>query len=350
MLSRQAAAAAGGPRATRLAIASNQLRRIASQASASSSSSGPTSTQTASPSTDSSSTHQQGSKSSSSSPPDAATIILLDSLPQIPQYGFMKQAYLRTSSSFSIVDPEEASKRLRVIDTLFPGPPTLFETALFTAWNTISDLATIHDIPTERVIETLRSGSPLTNGAEVTGKPVRMQQSLSKSEEKQALEKVTELIESRLRHSWSIRSHLESGLTSLSTASPTTSTLHSIFPHQTILPNLPNPGPFFSLSRTFVEAALTDPIAQKKTGWIDADDSDWYAVRARLTAAYAMVTLHMASGKTAHFQDSQALLRRIVRGRETGLVATVQGLRQSGGEWVKWGGRGWLGVFRSLGL
>ena len=139
-------------------------------------------------------------------------------------------------------------------------------------------------------------------------------------------------------------------MTALCTRSPTTSTLHTAFPHRTLLPNLPDPGPLLSLSSSFVATLLTHPSTQRVTGWIDPDGPEWYAVRTRLTLAYTAATLHMASGRTAHFQDTQQLLHRITSARDTGLAATAGTMLTSAKEWTRWGGRGWLGVFRSLGL
>lgn len=117
-------------------------------------------------------------------------------------------------------------------------------------------------------------------------------------------------------------------------------------PHRTLLPNLPTPTPLLTLTSRFVDAVLT----RGETGWIDPDSPEWYAVRARLTLAYTAATLHAASGQVVHFQDTQRLFQRIVAGRETGVLATLSDAAGSAGEWIRWGGRGWLGVFRSLGL
>lgn len=240
---------------------------------------------------------------------------------------------------------------MRIVNTLFPGPQTTFDAKLFTAWNKVADLATIHATPMEQIIDSLRVGREVglaENGME--GRPVRMQQSLTAEEEKAALDKVAQIIEDRLRLSWAVKSHLTHGITSLSTDSPTSSTLHSIFPHQTILPNVPNPGPLLDLSSSFVSSSLTHPTAQRRTGYIDPDGPAWYSIRSRLTFAYLAATLHAASPSISHFQDTQHLFRDILHGRESGLAATLSSLAGSAGEWVKWGGRGWLGVLRSLGL
>ncbi|TKY86549.1 hypothetical protein EX895_004698 [Sporisorium graminicola] len=279
----------------------------------------------------------QHSTSSSSTHPDAATQLLLETIPAIPQYGFTKDAYLCSSTA------ADRLKRERIVHTLFPGPASTFDARLFTAWNNVCDLAVVHSVSPERVLGSLKSGQ---NVGARESKPVRTQSSLSKDAETIALAKVASVIEERLRLSWSVRHHLTHGLTALSTLSPTTSTLHSIFPHQTLLPNLPTPLPLLDLTSTFIETVLT----QGQTGWIDPDTTEWYAVRARLTLAYTAATLHAASSQVLHFQDTQRLFQSVVSGRENGLAATVEDVVGRAAEWTRWGGRGWLGVLRSLGL
>lgn len=104
------------------------------------------------------------------------------------------------------------------------------------------------------------------------------------------------------------------------------------------------------LSSDFVSNVLTIPAAQARTGWLDADSTDWYSVRARLIAAYLLTTLHISSGQIAHFDDSQRFFRRIMAGRDSGLAATLESAIKSRNEWIEWGGRGWVGILRSLGL
>ncbi|SOV05248.1 uncharacterized protein UDID_03327 [Ustilago sp. UG-2017a] len=296
-----------------------------------------------SPSTSNIRRAQQGP--SRSTPPDASTLLLLNTIPSIPEYGFTKQAYLRSTPS---LDPEEVTKRLRILTTLFPGPDSAFDSQLFRTWSRICDLSIIHSTPPEQILASLIDGVNLADAQE--GKPIRMQRSLTSADQSCALSKVTALLEERLRLSWEVKGHLMYGLSALSTLSPTASRLHSVFPHETILPNLPNPAPLLNLSSELVSMVLTDPIAQRKTGWIDPDGPSWYTIRSRLTLAYTMATLHAASPSVTSFQDTQALFQRVVRARDAGLAATVGGLAQSGAEWVRWGGRGWLGILRSLGL
>lgn len=141
--------------------------------------------------------------------PDASTSILLETLPNIPRYGFTTHAFLQAapSSPFSSsIDPEQTLKRSRTLSTLFPGPPSTFDSRLFTTWNTVCDLSVLHDLSTEAVTEALQRGQAV--GQEVEGKPVRMQQSLSEEEEKKALSKIVQMVEDRLRLSWAVRSHL----------------------------------------------------------------------------------------------------------------------------------------------
>lgn len=126
--------------------------------------------------------------------------------------------------------------------------------------------------------------------------------------------------------------------------------MHSILPHKSILPSLPNPGAMLALCSDFVSSVLTNPAAQARTGWTDADSGDWYSVRARLIAAYLLTTLHISSGQITHFADSQTFFRRIMMGRDNGLAASVEAALKSRDQWIQWGGRGWVGILRSLGL
>ncbi|CDU25835.1 uncharacterized protein SPSC_06006 [Sporisorium scitamineum] len=296
------------------------------------------------PSAQTSTDHEHST--SSNTHPDAATLLLLNTIPSIPQYGFTKAAYLSSSSSSSSSSPSSPADRLkaeRILQTLFPGPDSSFDARLFTAWNDVYDLASLHALSPEAVLQSLKSGQRV-GGMET--KQVRTQSRLSKDAERTALGKVTSIIETRLRHSYTVRRHLTHGMTQLSTLSPTTSRLHSIFPHATVLPNLPTPLPLLTMASRFVNGVLTHAA----TGWVDEDGPEWYAVRARLGVGYVAAMLHVASGGVESFQDTQRLLERVVKGRESGVMATVGEVVGGVREWMGWGGRGWLGVFRSLGL
>ncbi|KAJ9476258.1 hypothetical protein PHBOTO_006351 [Pseudozyma hubeiensis] len=282
---------------------------------------------------------QSTSQHTSKALPNASTLLLLDSIPHIPQYGFTKQAYFASSPS------SDPTRSVRIVETLFPGPDSHFESQLFTAWNNCCDISAIHSVPISTVVQLVRDGQDPDSP---TARPVRMTP-LSPTESRTALHNVTTLLESRLHHFHFIRTHLLPALTSLSTLSPTTSSLHSAFPHQTLLPNLPTPLPLLTLASAFVDHALTHPAAQLRTGWSDPDGPDWYAVRARLSAAYTAAILHAASG-SGGWDETRGVLWKVVRAREDGLVSAVGAMVKGGGEWVRWGGRGWLGVLRSLGL
>lgn len=140
------------------------------------------------------------------------------------------------------------------------------------------------------------------------------------------------------------------GITAFSSYSASTSALHTVLPHKSVLPAIPDPSAMLGLSSDFVSSVLSNPAVQSRTGWLDADSTDWYAVRARLTTAYLLTTLHISSGQISHFDDSRHFFRRIMAGRDSGLAATVESTFKSSKEWVQWGGRGWVGVLRSLGL
>ena len=159
--------------------------------------------------TPNSSAHPDTSSSSANtaphaSAPDASTLLLLNALPQIAQYGFSKHAYLPPSSAAAL-DAAEVARRMRVVETLFPRGPAAFESSLFTMWNSVCDLAVVHGVSVDHVVQALQRGDQV--GAASQNKPVRMH-GLSEAEERVALGKVVELIEQRLRQSWAVRGHL----------------------------------------------------------------------------------------------------------------------------------------------
>ena len=156
------------------------------------------------PDTSSSSANSAPHASAPNTAPDASTLLLLNALPQIAQYGFSKHAYLPPSSAAAL-DAAEVARRMRVVETLFPRGPAAFESSLFSMWNSVCDLAVVHGVSVDHVVQALQRGEQL--GAASQSKPVRMQ-GLSAAEEKVALEKIVELIEQRLRQSWAVRGHL----------------------------------------------------------------------------------------------------------------------------------------------
>ncbi|SPO48953.1 uncharacterized protein PSANT_06644 [Moesziomyces antarcticus] len=272
---------------------------------------------------------------------DLTTTVLLDALPAVSQYGFTKHAYMHADGVH-----HDVNQRLRTVDTLFPGPDSTFEAALFQAWNSVSNHASIHATTPQHIITALRNGT-LDKEAQ---RPVRLDAQLSEEQQRKALANVAELMLDRLKLSWNARPHLQQGLAAVSTASPETSTWHSVFPHKTVLPDLPTPRPLLEMASGFVGDALSHPAAQQRTGWIDSDGVDWYAVRTRLTLAYLAATLHAAAPSITNLADTAALFNRILAARDTGAIATAHTLLSSSTQWVQWGSRGWLGVFRSLGI
>lgn len=276
--------------------------------------------------------------------PNAALQVLLDSIVHIPKYGFSKQAYL--ASYNSTLSAAETAKRLQTLQTLFPGPDCLFSSQLFIAWNRLCDLSIIHELTHERVLHLIRNGHHFP----AHPPPTISTQPPSESHLQDSLSKVTLLIEQRLYLSWAVRHHLIQAITSLSTFPATQTPLHFV-PLGTCLSDLrlPNALPLLELSSNLVSMTLTHPAAQNKTHWIDPDGPQWYSIRARLTLAYTAATLHAASAHVHHWQESRAVLRKIISDREHGILATLSNRIDSGKQWAKWGGRGWLGVLRSLG-
>ncbi|GAC71607.1 hypothetical protein PANT_4c00024 [Moesziomyces antarcticus T-34] len=203
---------------------------------------------------------------------DLTTTVLLDALPAVSQYGFSKHAYIHAAGAQTDLD-----RRSRTVDTLFPGPNSTFEAALFQTWNSVSNHAAIRATSPQDIIAILRANGTLDGESQ---RPVRINAQVSEEEQRKALEKVAELMLDRLRLSWNARPHLQQGLAAVSTASPETSTWHSVFPHKTVLPDLPTPRPLLEMAGGFVGEALAHPAAQQRTGWIDSDGVDCGVVRA----------------------------------------------------------------------
>ncbi|KAI3482524.1 hypothetical protein L1887_54829 [Cichorium endivia] len=171
---------------------------------------------------------------------DLTTTVLLDALPAVSQYGFSKHAYIHAAGAQTDLD-----RRSRTVDTLFPGPDSTFEAALFQTWNSVSNHAAIRATSPQDIIAILRANGTLDGE---TQRPVRINAQLSEEEKRKALAKVAELMLDRLRLSWDARPHLQQGLAAVSTASPETSTWHSVFPHKTVLPDLPTPRPLLEMA------------------------------------------------------------------------------------------------------
>lgn len=96
-----------------------------------------------------------------------------------------------------------------MLDTLFPGPESVFQAQLFTTWNNVADLSVVYGLKPEEVVRVLRAGGTLLDeGGSERKKPIRMQPRLDENAEKEALLKVAALIEKRLRLSYEVKDHL----------------------------------------------------------------------------------------------------------------------------------------------
>ncbi|PWY99898.1 hypothetical protein BCV70DRAFT_200806 [Testicularia cyperi] len=304
------------------------------------------------------------------------TQILLQSLPHVDTHGFTKHAYLSTDgkcvtgATFPSLDPSHSNltqaQKSRLLTTLFSSSTRAFDAALFHMWAQTSDVQVSHRLasPAEAAGVLIRGGSspaPSTlafqaaagggAGGGAAGRRVDMRASLSSNQEREALQKLSTLVEERLGISWRIRRHLVQGISAYCTLDPSSFSMLSALAHRSMLPAaLPDAAQLLGFSSRFVDALLTSPQAQQQTGWLEPDGPGWYTIRTRLAAAYLLATLHMASGHTTHFQDTQLYFRRILADRETGVLATLSNAIHSAGQWSTWGARGWLGIFRSLGL
>jgi hypothetical protein len=102
---------------------------------------------------------------------------------------------------------------------------------------------------------------------------------------------------------------------------------------------LPSPAPSLARAWSIVDEAsyLALPTV---------DEQDWYASRIRLTNAFVLAELHMLSPDySGNVHDSLRLFRKLAKKN-----IIIPSNAPDPGAWTMWGTRGWLGIFRSLGL
>lgn len=144
------------------------------------------------------------------------TKVLLNSLPHIPDYGFTRSAFLLSDAVQSTLASKQAGSdgeldRTRVLDTLFPGPPTVFDSELFRTWSQVHDLEAIYQTSADHIGQQLLSGHhprEQYDGTDAGRTRVEMRSSLSQDESREALLNVQRIVEDRLRSCWNVRQHM----------------------------------------------------------------------------------------------------------------------------------------------
>ncbi|EPQ29234.1 uncharacterized protein PFL1_02989 [Pseudozyma flocculosa PF-1] len=241
--------------------------------------------------------------------------LLQRSLPHIPSYGF-------TQRCVAASNPDVAA---HTISSLFPGPDTASTSAprrLFHAY----DEHALHS-----VLPSLDEGA---------GREVRMSPP-SEQEERKRYDDVVEKLVERLRRSWDVRGALVDGLAN-EARHPIT---HLLPLGRWSFDTIPTPLPLLQRSQAITARILTHPSLR----YAESDTTQWYATRARLAFAFVVAELHVASQR-AECEASQDLLRRVAHARDTSVLSDVLRLRGDANEWIRWGGRGWVGTLRSWGL
>ena len=163
-----------------------------------------------------------------------------------------------------------------------------------------------------------------------TSKSIQTDIKDEKARDKKAIENVELLLAGKLVHSVPFRDHLIDALAIL-TASK------SLQPFSTI----PTPIPVMERAWTITDEAI------HLANWKGSLGVDWYTHRARLTNAFLMAELHLLSPEfEGDVHQSIHVLRRLARPHSIFGSESIQ----SASQWIDWGARGWLGIFRSIGL
>ena len=236
--------------------------------------------------------------------------LLRKSLVHVPTKGFTVAAIRQTLQEYPNVD---AAKLDRALAALFPGPDsasTAGPRRLWQAWDN----------------EVLK----------------RMKQEYSnKGTETHAYESTVDWLCERLKHSVPVRSHLLPAFTLLA-SEPLLGQSPTLIPFLSKTPTIPNPGPVMARAVQIAEDATfaTDLVTEKGT--------EWFTKRSRLAFSYGTAELALVTQPSMTQEQAINLLRRLATtpGAYEFLRQHTQSLRL----WVEWGGRGWLGILRSLGL
>ncbi|PWN54171.1 hypothetical protein IE53DRAFT_383256 [Violaceomyces palustris] len=302
----------------------------------------------------------------------AVQALLRNALPQVKRYGFTREAILAgngpSSSSSQVSLPDQGLRgglSEFTLSKLFPGKdsdPTSAPNSLFRYWDQ------------ESLRVSLERFKRLSSGEDASVQETREEVYMS----------AVQILETRLELSGEVRDHLLQAFTNLSTVNlptpPTQSLPTSLQRALNVLPwpvmfrflpkALPNPEPMVSRAYDLADITLSNlshlekshpiPNSSPSPSSLSASEDhmkiyrDYYDDRARLTLAYLLSELHLSSPSEPSSrdpEDSKKLFRRIaVHGRRTSLAADLERVLKSSQGWITWGSRGWLGIFRSLGL
>lgn len=229
---------------------------------------------------------------------------IIQAQPYIQQHGFTLQSIRAAISSgkVTINNKEELA-------TLFPNQTELSK-----------QLLTQFD----------KEGLKVASSSLLPSKPQGLNDEKSNAEDKRAIEKVELLLAGKLLQSVSYREHIVDALALLTAAKD----------RQTFS-NIPTPLPIMQRAWNVTDEAI------HMAKWKGRLETDWYTHRTRLTNAFLMAELHLLSPDfqgDAH--QSVHVLRRLARPHSIFDSELIQNASQ----WINWGSRGWLGIFRSVGL
>ncbi|PWN37553.1 uncharacterized protein FA14DRAFT_176843 [Meira miltonrushii] len=148
--------------------------------------------------------------------------------------------------------------------------------------------------------------------------------------DRRAIEQVELLLAGKLLHSVPFREHIVDALAVLTAAKD-----------RQAFSSIPTPLPIMQRAWQVTDEAI------HMAKWKGRLGTDWYTHRTRLTNAFLMAELHLLSPDfqgDAH--QSVHVLRRLARPHSVFGTQMIE----SASQWVNWGSRGWLGIFRSVGL
>lgn len=249
----------------------------------------------------------------------SARAVANSALAHVPRYGFTIDA-IRVSSLGGNGGGGEG------VESLFPGPPGAETSAMrrLLEAHDAASLASMAESPS------LKSSSG--NDAQL-------------NDDETAYRRAVSLVELRLRRSFDVRAGLPDALASL-----------------LISGRVPNPSPLFQRSGRIADEAL------RLATWKGDYSMDWYTTRLRLAQSFLLAELHMLApnrpstvddveeGGEETLKGSTELLRRLaylrlpLSGPTIGEAQTMEEALKSTKQLVTWGSRGWLGIFRSMGL
>ncbi|WFC98109.1 glycerol kinase [Malassezia yamatoensis] len=237
--------------------------------------------------------------------------LLRESIPFVSTYGFtrvaVKKALEKQLASQGDVEPLRVE---RALEQLFPGEdaaPTSAPRRLFQAWD-------------DEACSTMMS---------VSGPRDHL------NPNKEAIGDAVYLLHTRLSTSASARSHL---LPIFGLLSSDVLLSHKRSGNSSSLWTgaVPTPLPLARRAGCIVEQACY------AAGMHGNHGTEWYATRSRLAQAYGSAELVLATQPEISLEQCNALLDRIAH--TATFYDTAQDASERLGQWIQWGGRGWLGT------